>query len=625
MAVASAIVLFSFSLQLYRLDTQSFAFDEGWTSYAIHHGWDTIWGVLAPDNHPPLYYVLVKAFADIAGYGDFCVRFVSVFWETVLIAAIYALGRRLHSTVAGLAAELCASLWPLFVYYAQEARMYSQLMALAVLASYSLVRLAHKPDDRRWLVSYALTACAALYTHYFAIALIGTHSVLALVWLLVQRERRWFGRWLLGQCAIALLYAPWFPIAVHQVSIGQGTWWRMPLPTSVILRDLWRFFTLGPRRPTKVPILGTTLGGVAMSTLTGVLLGWRKRWAAWAFALTLLLLPVTMIVWAGSTWPIYTDRYALVAAPGLPLIVGLGIAACWHALPGRRAWWGRVAAVVLFFTAATGPLPHLRAYYTDPAYWREDFRRAAQYVMDTSGLGDAVILIGCYQPIMQYYRGRATIVRFPQQGDSVQGEAEVIDALNEAIGPESQVRLVMHSWPTVDPQGLVEGMLRAQCRLQGEHWQRETGQRPIKVLNLEACTPFAPEPRQSIDAILGDQVALTAYRLIHFEPHKQAHAFLWWRAIRRPDQNYSAFVHLVGADGEIITQYDHVPLSDFYPMQAWSTGVDLRDDYPLNLPADVDLEGAWLAVGLYDRVSGQRLPTRVDGVDTGDLIRIPLE
>jgi 4-amino-4-deoxy-L-arabinose transferase-like glycosyltransferase len=619
------IALLAFALRLYRLDNQSFAFDEGWTSYAINHTWAEMWGVLAPDNHPPAYYVLVKALAEAAGYADFPVRFASLFCGVLLVVALYVLARRIGGTVAGLSAALAAACSPLLVYYAQEARMYSLLMVLAVFSSYSLIRLAHEPESAIWWATYILTACGTLYTHYFALLLLATQGIAALIWLLLkgQAARAW-RRWLLAQVAIVLLYLPWLPTAIRQVRIGQGTWWRVPLPVDVILKDLWRFYALGPRRPSSVPLAGAMLGGVALAVAAALLLGWRRGVCRWAFALALLFLPAAAIAWMGSAFPIYTDRYALIAAPGLPLIIGLGVAACWDALAGRWVWLGRAAALVLLSAALAGPLTHLVALYHDPAFWREDFRRAAQYVMDTTGAGDTVIMIGSYQPLMQYYRGQATVVRFPEQGDSVHSDQRVVDVLNQAVQPGTQVRLVMYSWPTVDPQGLVEGMLRAQCRLQGEHWQQETGQRPIRVMNFEDCAPFEVEPRQSVDVVFGDQVALSAYRLIRFYPGQEGHVALWWRALRRPDLNYAAFVHLVGADGEMITQFDHLPLSDFYPMMAWPVGVDHRDSSPLKLRAGVELDGAWLAIGLYDRRSGVRLPVYVGGEPAGDRFRLAL-
>ena len=140
--IALLAVLGAFGLRLYSLDAQSFAFDEGWTSYAISYPWQELWAVLAPDNHPPLYYVGIKAFADLAGYTDFPIRFFSVACGTALVALLYALGSRLAGRVAGLSAALLSACLPSFIYYAQEARMYSLLMALAAAGSlYSSVYL----------------------------------------------------------------------------------------------------------------------------------------------------------------------------------------------------------------------------------------------------------------------------------------------------------------------------------------------------------------------------------------------------------------------------------------------------------------------------------------------------
>jgi 4-amino-4-deoxy-L-arabinose transferase-like glycosyltransferase len=649
-----AIILLGFALRVYLVDNQSFAFDEGWTSYAIHHSWRDMWAVLSPDNHPPLYYALVKAFADLAGYADFPVRFFSVICGTVLVAGVHTLGKRLGGTVAGLSAASFAACSPLLVYYAQEARMYSLLMALGVISSYCLLRMAAdrasvgRLQPTRWWIAYVLATAGMLYTQYFGLLLVAAQNVVALGWIVWMSARtksqesatrrlglrafiismaRKTRSWVAIQLAIVLLYTPWLPTAIHQVQVGQGTWWRIPLPPRMILTDIWLFFVLGPSRPVPVAKFGPLTSAVALVVFIALVLGWRKRTASWAFALICLVVPVALIVLAGSRLPIYTDRYTLIAAPGLALVVGMGVAACWDALDGqskRIVWVGRVAGAVLWAASIVAPWPHLDRYYHQPAYWREDFERAAQYVMDTTGRDDAVILLGCYQPMMQYYRGEAAVIRFPQQGDSVQNEREVVAVLNRAISPESQVRLVMHSWPTVDPQELVEGALRERCRLQGEHWQRESGQRPIKVLNFEACAPFEVEPRQDAYAVWDDQLLLSAYRLVHFRPGVQAHVFLWWQTLRTPDKNYNTFVHLLDAGGQMITQFDTLPLSDFYPMRAWPLHADQRDDYPLNIPAGTDLDGAWLAIGVYDRATMQRLPVIRDGVPVGDFIRIPV-
>ncbi len=618
-------VALAFALRMYLIVNQSFAFDEGWTSFAIHHSWVDMLSVLVPDNHPPLYYLLVKALAEVAGYGDLPVRFLSVMCGTTLVAGLYPLGKRLFGAAGGTAAALFAACGPTFIYYAQEARMYSLLMALVALSSYAMlhVLILNGPRNgiRRWMIAYVLLATGALYTHYFAVLLIISQSLFALGWMAFNRQFRILKTWLTGLATIALLYLPWLPIAVRQVFIGQGTWWRLPLPAGVILHDVWRFLVLGPRRPMGVPIFDPLMGGASLAVLLAVSLGLRRGAAAWAWCWLSFALPVGAIVLLGSMLPVYTDRYALVAAPGLALTIGLGTAALWDALSGRWTWLGRTAGLALLAATLIGPLPQLNRYYHNPRYWREDFRRAAHYLMDKSAPGDTVVLVGCAPPIMQYYRGPAEVLAFPRRGDSVQGEEEVISLLRRHVNPGRRVRLVLYSWPTVDPQGLVEGQLRMHCELRGEHWQTETGQRPIRIVNFASCqTDFTPEPRQVVNAILGEQIMLHAYHLIDMRPGRQAQVVIWWRAIRRPDKNYTAFVHLLNAQGKVIAQFDKLPLSDFYPMRAWPLNLDQRDAYPLDVPKGTDLKGAWLAVGLYDHRTGRRL--LVSG--GGDFVRIPV-
>jgi 4-amino-4-deoxy-L-arabinose transferase-like glycosyltransferase len=634
-----AILLLAFALRLYQLDQQSFAFDEGWTSYAIDYSWRGMWRVLAPDNHPPLYYLAVKALAEVAGYTDFPLRFFSVACSLVMVAALYALGQRLGGRWMAAAAALFAACTPSFVYYAQEARMYSLLMALGVLSSYGLLRLFERPRGWRWWALYVTATAGVIYTHYFGGLLIVGQNVLWALWVLwgvwVKGKRAWRERllaWVLTQCAIGCLYLPWVPTLIQQARIGQGTWWRMPLPAKVIARDIWRFFVLGPRRPAGVPPFGLWLGPVALVGLVALFWGWRQRLWAWAYTMLGLIVPVATMVWIGSAWPIYTDRYTLVAAPGLALVVGLGVSACAEALCDRPAWVkvGQVSALALLLAVLLSPAPHLWALYHDPVYWREDFERAAEYVAQKAGAGDTVALVGCLQPVGHYYHGPAQVVSFPLHGDSVQDENEVVAVLSERVSPGSSVRLVLYSWETVDPQGLVEGALRAHCEFRGEHWQRETGLRPIRVMNFVDCDgAFAIEPRLSMDVVWGDQVALRGIRLVDLAPGGQAYVVLWWRTLRQPDQDYSAFVHLVDAQGAMIVQNDKLPLNAFYPMRAWPVGVDQRDAYPLKIPADAELEGASLAIGLYNAQDGLRLPVAAARGDAaawaaGDYIRVPV-
>jgi 4-amino-4-deoxy-L-arabinose transferase-like glycosyltransferase len=83
---------------------------------------------------------------------------------------------------------------------------------------------------------------------------------------------------------------------------------------------------------------------------------------------------------------------------------------------------------------------------------------------------------------------------------------------------------------------------------------------------------------------------------------------LYWRAVARPDFDYSAFVHLIDRDGRIVAQQDHAPgEARGYPPRKWVAGDLLRDEHVLATPGVV-LEEHRLRVGLYNWQTGRQLP-----------------
>ena len=83
------------------------------------------------------------------------------------MAALYLLGRDLFDKRVGLAAGIIIALSPLQLFYAQEARMYTQLVCLTILSSWFLFR-ALQADGWWWWVLFGLGATLASYTAYFA-------------------------------------------------------------------------------------------------------------------------------------------------------------------------------------------------------------------------------------------------------------------------------------------------------------------------------------------------------------------------------------------------------------------------------------------------------------------------
>jgi len=83
---------------------------------------------------------------------------------------------------------------------------------------------------------------------------------------------------------------------------------------------------------------------------------------------------------------------------------------------------------------------------------------------------------------------------------------------------------------------------------------------------------------------------------------------LRWESLRPVDYNYHVFVHLLNANDEKLAQRDGQPVQWMRPTSTWQPGEEIIDRYGLWLPPDLPVGSYTIAVGLYDPVSGQRLP-----------------
>ncbi|MFQ5812640.1 MAG: protein kinase [Anaerolineae bacterium] len=122
-------------------------------------------------------------------------------------------------------------------------------------------------------------------------------------------------------------------------------------------------------------------------------------------------------------------------------------------------------------------------------------------------------------------------------------------------------------------------------------------------------------PRLMLNANLDNKVLLVACDLEDdsLEPGETLRLVLYWRALQQIPENYTVFVHVARADGAILVQRDVQPRDGTHPTGSWVTGELVRDPYELSIPSDALPDIYWLKVGMYSRVTVQRLPV----VDAG--------
>ncbi|MEZ4705748.1 MAG: hypothetical protein R3A44_01000 [Caldilineaceae bacterium] len=95
-----------------------------------------------------------------------------------------------------------------------------------------------------------------------------------------------------------------------------------------------------------------------------------------------------------------------------------------------------------------------------------------------------------------------------------------------------------------------------------------------------------------------------------------------WQALTMMNVNYTGFLHIVNADGQLVAQDDHRPMGGFLPTRMWFPRQTVLDRYQITLPTDLPKGAYQLYVGLYEAESGTRLPILENGPLGGDALPV---
>jgi len=141
-------------------------------------------------------------------------------------------------------------------------------------------------------------------------------------------------------------------------------------------------------------------------------------------------------------------------------------------------------------------------------------------------------------------------------------------------------------------------------------------ERAATLVGEVKVTPLVwSEPSGKVLAIVGEGVALTAVSLTPrtAKPGDVVTVTTEWHVIAPPGGDFTTFVHLAEAGQPPLATGDSPPLNGRYPTRVWAVGEVIQDAYTFVVPGGL-VDGrypVWL--GMYDSVSGARLPLIVAG------------
>jgi mannosyltransferase len=283
------------------------------------------------------YYLIMWPLVRVAGTGEFATRLPSALAMAAAAALVGALGRRLVSPSAGLAAGLVFAVLPIVSLYGQDARSYAMVTAFGAAASYLLVRLIAAPGSRRgWLAGYAACLAVMGLLNIFGLLLAAAHGITVAVACLRERSSR-------ARLALAL---GWLAAAAGAVAVvspvvllawterGQLAWLTPPGPSSIV--SLEQLAGAGRMAVALGAVIGAGLLASALTGRAALRAGWPVLLSA--LAVPWLLVPPALLLEASRITPLYTLRYVLFCVPAGALLAGTGLAAACRAVATGLGW-----------------------------------------------------------------------------------------------------------------------------------------------------------------------------------------------------------------------------------------------------------------------------------------------
>jgi len=327
-----AVIGLAFALRAIGLDAQSLWRDEvDAIRFAQFPLPDLLRTFVAPGQNGPLYFLALRPWLGLAGQSEFALRFLSVLFGVLAVPLTYGLARELFAALpqaerdgASLLAAILAASSPYLVWYGQEGKMYSLVVALALIAMTCYLAALRQGRWYQWL-GYVAATTAAFYVHLIAALLI---PVQVLVFALGSwnHRARW-KPWLASLAALTLPYLPPLRWQVPALLLAVETGYRFFRLDEVLL-SLARDYSLGVAPQVTVWALAlfvALLAAGALLLIRAPRTGARRT--TLCALLCWLLVPLLAFFLITLRRPMFTTRYLIFVLPAYLLLLAGGVVA----------------------------------------------------------------------------------------------------------------------------------------------------------------------------------------------------------------------------------------------------------------------------------------------------------
>ncbi len=281
----------------------------------------------------------------------------------------------------------------------------------------------------------------------------------------------------------------------------------------------------------------------------------------------------------------------------------------------QRSDWGRIVVVFVLTAAATFFLI-ARYYHTDTRQFGapdSGYLQALNRAAQQSNPLEPIVTVAetSYHAPMNYFKDRVPLLGFARSIEPLPDTAYPL--LENLLNDNAQrVWLVTVGRQPAETDNRAEAWLAQNAFKATDYWLPDAARLVSYGVPLPAQTV-------EINKTLGRHIRLQQAAWPQALPAGQIlPVSLIWRAQTLPAANYTVFLQLIAADGNLAAQHDAPPQGGYRPTKTWTQGEQIRDQHGLPLPASLSPGPYRLIAGLYNPANGQRLTTP-DGADFVDL------
>jgi uncharacterized membrane protein len=230
------------SILAWRLVGRDLWYDEVFSLRVVELDYGNMWQLIKSDVHPPLYYLLVKILTWPFNYSPESVRLVSLLAHLAAIGIFYQLTRKLTNKRVGYLATSIFALNPFFIGYATEARMYSLLTLLVILAAYYLIKDLQSTSQvgfTKNTLFFGIFLALAYLTHYFGA--LAALTFLPIIILADYQKNRSLGEAFLHLVRLYLIpgitFLAFLPFLLFQLDSDPGIYWIPEVSLEILTRS----------------------------------------------------------------------------------------------------------------------------------------------------------------------------------------------------------------------------------------------------------------------------------------------------------------------------------------------------------------------------------------------------